>query len=165
MNRQALAFLTMFSLILMLSVYYVTLPSDTTSVISSEDGEDLSDGKQDTSKEEEVGDAEKLQQEISQKNDEEVKKHSDVVSSSDASDAQKKEALESIDTLKSDKAIMETVSKALKDANYMAAVEIISGTCKVSVFEQEDTLENAQTLMKLVSDQTTNKYLVEVSFK
>ena len=27
MNKQALAFLTMFSLILMLSVYYVTLPA------------------------------------------------------------------------------------------------------------------------------------------
>ena len=45
MNRQALAFLTMFSLILMLSVYYVTLPTDTTSVMTTESGEDLSDPK------------------------------------------------------------------------------------------------------------------------
>ena len=34
MNKQALAFLTLFSLILMLSVYYVTLPNDITAVIS-----------------------------------------------------------------------------------------------------------------------------------
>ena len=34
MKKQALAFLTLFSLILMLSVYYVTLPSDVTSVMS-----------------------------------------------------------------------------------------------------------------------------------
>ena len=47
MNRQALAFLTMFSLILMLSVYYVTLPTDTTSVMTTENGEDLSDSKED----------------------------------------------------------------------------------------------------------------------
>ena len=33
MNKQALAFLTLFSLILMLSVYYVTLPMDTASVM------------------------------------------------------------------------------------------------------------------------------------
>ena len=46
MNRQALAFLTMFSLILMLSVYYVTLPTDTTSVMTTENGEDLSDSKE-----------------------------------------------------------------------------------------------------------------------
>lgn len=36
MNKQALAFLTLFSLILMLSVYYVTLPNDITAVISEE---------------------------------------------------------------------------------------------------------------------------------
>ena len=36
MNKQALAFLTMFSLILMLSVYYVTLPADSTSVMEEQ---------------------------------------------------------------------------------------------------------------------------------
>ena len=35
MNKQALAFLTLFSLILMLSVYYVTLPNDITAVITA----------------------------------------------------------------------------------------------------------------------------------
>ena len=38
MNKQALAFLTMFSLILMLSVYYVTLPPDSISVMEETDG-------------------------------------------------------------------------------------------------------------------------------
>lgn len=36
MNKQALAFLTMFSLILMLSVYYVTLPNDNMSVMTQD---------------------------------------------------------------------------------------------------------------------------------
>ena len=47
MNKQALAFLTLFSLILMLSVYYVTLPNDVTAVIS-ENTEQAEEEKADT---------------------------------------------------------------------------------------------------------------------
>lgn len=165
MNRQALAFLTMFSLILMLSVYYVTLPADTTSVMSTQEGENLTEGKQDTSEKEQVNDAEKLQQEISAKNDEEVRKNSDIVSSNDSSDAQKQDALETIDALKSDKAIAEEIKKGLEDAGFMAAVEVSEGTCKISVFDQEDTAENAQKIMKIANPKTENKYLIEVTFK
>lgn len=166
MNRQALAFLTMFSLILMLSVYYVTLPSDTTSVMSTENGEDLSQGEQDTSKEEpQVNDAEKLQNEISAKQEEEVKKNSDIVSSNETSEEQKKEALETIDTLEGDKAMADEIKTALSSANFMGAVEIVDGTIKVSVFESEDTKENAQAVMNIVSGKSNDKYLVEVSFK
>lgn len=165
MNRQALAFLTMFSLILMLSVYYVTLPNDATSVMSTETGEDLSDGEQDTSKEEAVSDVEKLQQEISAKNDEEVKKNSDIVSSTQASEEQKKVALQSINTLKGDRALSDEIVKALKEGTYEAAVEIVEGTCKVNVFNQEDTPDTALKIMKLVSEKSQNKYLVEVTFK
>ena len=45
MNRQALAFLTMFSLILMLSVYYVNLPADTTTVMSTQKEVEVEDQK------------------------------------------------------------------------------------------------------------------------
>lgn len=165
MNRQALAFLTMFSLILMLSVYYVTLPADTTSVMSTENGEELSQGKQDTSQEEQVHDAEKLQKEIATKNDELVKKNSDIVSSSEAGDAQKQEALETIDSLKSDKATGEEVKKALEETDFMAAVEVVEGTCKISVFDSEDNAENAAKIMKIANEKTENKYLIEVTFK
>ena len=85
MNKQALAFLTMFSLILMLSVYYVTLPSDTTAVMKENtpqeetgdsnskdkiENKETKTGKQveskDTSK---VNEAAKLQEEIDKKKD------------------------------------------------------------------------------------------------
>lgn len=162
MNRQALAFLTMFSLILMLSVYYVTLPADTTSVMSTENGEDLSDTEHE---EEQVNDAEKLQQEITSKKEEEIKKNADVVSSTDSSDAQKQEALETIDNLKTDQAAAEDVKKALNDAGFQSAVEISEDTCKINIFDQEDNEENAKTVMKVANQQTGDKYLIEVTFK
>lgn len=164
MNRQALAFLTMFSLILMLSVYYVTLPSDTTSVMSTENGEDLSD-KQEQTEDEHVNDAQTLQQEITSKKEEEIKKNSDIVSSTESNETQKQEALETIDVLKSDQATSEEVKKALQDAGFHAAVEIGEGTCKISVFESDDNEENAKAIMKTANEKTENKYLIEVTFK
>ena len=162
MNRQSLAFLTMFSLILMLSVYYVTLPYDTTSVMSTQDGEELDDSKQN---EEQVNDAEKLQKEITSKQESEVKKNSDVVSDSKSSDAQKQEALETIDTLKGDQANTEALKQELEKAGFMSAIEITEGTCKISVFDSEDNEANAKKVMKIASDATENKYLIEVTFK
>ena len=93
MNKQALAFLTMFSLILMLSVYYVTLPADSTSVMEeqapqsdkkadkentaakTEDAqgktEEAQEQKKDTS--ESADGSTKLQDSINQKKEEEIK--------------------------------------------------------------------------------------------
>lgn len=164
MNRQALAFLTMFSLILMLSVYYVTLPSDTTSVMSTENGEDLSDQKKPT-EDEHVNDAQSLQQEITSKTKEEIKKNSDIVSSTESNETQKQEALETIDTLKSTQAEAEQLKAALQEAGFNAAIEITEGTCKINVFESEDKEENAKAIMKTASEKTENKYLIEVTFK
>ncbi len=162
MNRQALAFLTMFSLILMLSVYYVTLPYDTTSVMSTQDGEELDDSKQN---EEQVNDAEKLQKEITSKQESEVKKNSDVVSDSKSSDAQKQEALETIDTLKGDQANTEALKQELEKAGFMSAIEITEGTCKISVFDSQENKKKKKKVMKIASDATENKYLIEVTFK
>lgn len=161
MNRQALAFLTMFSLILMLSVYYVTLPSDTTTVMSTESGEELSDSKT----EEEVNDAEQLQSEITSKQEEEIKKHSEVVSSTESTEAEKQEALQTIDELKNDQTMINDLKQACSDAGFTCAIEMKDGTCKINVFDSEDNEDNAKSIMKIANDQLQSKYLIEVTFK
>lgn len=162
MNRQALAFLTMFSLILMLSVYYVTLPSDTTSVMSTENGEEL----QEENKEEQVNDAEKLQQEITSKKEAEIKKNSDIVSSKDASETEKQEALTTMDELKDDQAYSEEIRTALQNAGFQnCAVEISEGTCRINIFDSEDNEDNAKLAMKTANEIVNDKYLLEVTFK
>ncbi len=164
MNRQALAFLTMFSLILMLSVYYVTLPADSTQVMSTQNGEDLND-QGDQNNEDVQSKADQLQEEITSKQEAEVKRQSDVVSDADSSDVQKQEALATLDELKSDQSNAEAIKKALNEHQFMAAVEISQGTCRISVFESEDNAENAKTIMDLASAIVANKYLIEVTFK
>lgn len=182
MNKQALAFLTMFSLILMLSVYYVTLPSDTT-VMKEENSSQKEESKdnskestKETSKQEDQQkkqdntrtsqqNATKLQQQIDNKKEEEINKNSSIVADTDSDDAKKKEALATIDELKDEKSMEKTIGDALKKAGYQSAVEINKDTCIVNVFEQEDSKDAAKIIMNTVSELTNNKYLIEVTFK
>lgn len=185
MNKQALAFLTMFSLVLMLSVYYVTLPSDTTSVMSEdtsqqsaaeekpetedekatvqEDEEELK--KQEGNQQSNAKTADELQQEIDQRKDEELNRSSSVVSQNDEDEDSKKEALMTMDTLKTQKELQGTIRQALKEAGYDNAVEIQNQTCIVTVYNQEDDETLAKTIMNKTSEITNQKYFIEVAFK
>lgn len=173
MNKQALAFLTMFSLILMLSVYYVTLPPDSISVMEETDGSkeetNISEGQEkeedtSTSKNEQT-DSDKLQEEINQKKEEELLKQSSVVADANSNDDTKKDALSTIDQLKEEQSLQKTVADGLKNEGYQNAVEIHEGICVVSIFEQKDDADLAKKIMNKVYELTNRKYLVELSFK
>ena len=185
MNKQALAFLTMFSLILMLSVYYVTLPADSTSVMEeqapqsdkkadkentaakTEDAqgktEEAQEQKKDTS--ESADGSTKLQDSINQKKEEEINRNSSVVADTKSDDAAKKEALAAIDELKDEKALQKSVADILKKEGYQTAVEISENTCIITVFEQKDDKNAAKTIMQKAQEATNHKYLMEVTFK
>lgn len=159
MNKQALAFLTLFSLILMLSVYYVTLPTNTATVMGENTEEEETPATDSSTQ------RTSLQEEAGKKKDDEITKNSNTVSSPDASDADKQQALETIDQLKADKAMQDEVAKHLNDSGYMAAVEIMDGTCIVTVFDQEDSAKTAKKIMNLAQEKVQQQYLVEVAFK
>ena len=181
MNKQALAFLTMFSLILMLSVYYVTLPADSTSVMEeqapqsdkkadkentaakTEDAqgktEEAQEQKKDTS--ESADGSTKLQDSINQKKEEEINRNSSVVADTKSDDSAKKEALAAIDELKDEKSMQKSVADLLKKDGYQTAGD----TCIISVFEQKDDKNVAKTIMQKAQEATNHKYLMEVTFK
>lgn len=183
MNKQALAFLTMFSLILMLSVYYVTLPSDTTSVMEettatvkeeakeetnstdkTADTEEKQESKEDTS-ETAKSDATTLQTTIDEKKDEEINRSSSVIADTKSNDEEKKTALAVIDELKDAKSLQKSVVELLQKEGYQTAVEISENTCIVTVFEQKDDKNIAKKIMQKANEATNNKYLLEVTFK
>lgn len=98
MNKQALAFLTLFSLILMLSVYYVTLPNDITAVISEETQQE-STKTDDTSSADEEGST-TMQETIEKNLNEQINAATAVMAASDSSESEKQEALAKIEELK-----------------------------------------------------------------
>lgn len=186
MNKQALAFLTMFSLVLMLSVYYVTLPSDATSVMSEDTSQEDAAKEKEKQTEEKVNqqeeeqkpkdeeaqeeqsnikNADEMQKKIDEKKDEEINSSSSVVSQSDTDENSKKDALVAIDALKAQKDLQGTVRSNLREAGYENAVEIKDQTCIVTVFQQEDSEDLAKTIMMKTSELTNQKYFIEVAFK
>lgn len=175
MNKQALAFLTMFSLVLMLSVYYVTLPDDSTkTVMKDETGKTLnketkqtkdrttSKGETNTSKTDTVA---KLQETIDQKKEVEINKNSEIVANKDSEEQAKKEALSTMDTLNAQKTLQKTIVDALQKDGYKTAVEINDTTCIVNVFDCKKDKAVAKKILQKTSELTNQKYLVEVTFK
>lgn len=153
MNKQATAFLTMFSLILMLSVYYVTLPLDTQVVMKGE--EPIKEEPQPESTEETS--TSKKQEEIYQQNS--------IVSDQNSTQEEKQTALQTIEQLKSEMQLQEDLSKALTEAGFQNNVQIQEQVCKVEIIEGEDNEDNAKKAMELAYDVVEGQYFVEVSFK
>lgn len=183
MNKQALAFLTMFSLVLMLSVYYVTLPADSTMVMKEDGSKPNANGedakkKEEEKKKEESTETKKqqentskedkvsaLQESINKKIDIQINKNSAVVGDEKSDETSKKKALATIDTLKEQKSMQQKIVDALAKDKYKSAVELKDGTCIVNVFEQKDDKEIARKIMNKTNELTNSKYLIEVSFK
>lgn len=147
MNRQALAFLSLFSLILMLSVYYVTLPPVSNTVIKSENKN------------------EDLQSQINKDSDDEIKKNSDILSSGETSEKEKQEAIQKMELLKKQKEQIETWIKACKEAGYECSIEIIEKVMKVTIHNSEKSKETAKKVMDLLLKESENKFFIEISFK
>lgn len=178
MNKQALAFLTMFSLVLMLSVYYVTLPSDSTSVVTKDSTKDTqqsetnstnntSNGTTTAGKDEDTSSdpASTLQEEIDQKINSELNTNNEVIANKDSKEDEKKQALTTMETLKADKELQTSIRDALTKSEINSAVEIKNGTCTITVFDQKSDKTLATSVMKTANSIINNKYLIEVTFK
>lgn len=146
MKKQAIAFFTMFSLILMLSIYYITLPNETAKV-----------SKNDVSVISDLDD----KSENSKQNEEE--KNNDVISDPDADEESKNEAILKNEALKESKELESSYHKIITDMGYENSVEIKEKTIYVSVKgEQDDSI--ASSIMKALYKESENKYFIEVSF-
>ena len=162
MNKQALAFLTLFSLILMLSVYYVTLPNDVTAVIS-EDTQEQEKNQTDTSKQEDEGGT--LQDTIIQKIDEQLHEASSVMADKNSSESEKQAALSALEQLEKTKEEQQQIQDLLKEQGFSSAVEISDGTCRITLYDCEEKKENVNKAMNIAYLIVKQKYLLEVTFK
>ena len=172
MNKQALAFLTMFSLVLMLSVYYVTLPSDSTSVMSNQtasgEQEDSKDSEQEnTSKQdnEKKDSAEELQDQIDHKKETQINDNNQVVADKDSEEKDKEDALSTMEEVKSEQQLQTDIKNALTKQKLNSAVEIKDTTCTITIFDTKADKKTAANIMKTAKDIVKNQYLIEVAFK
>ena len=149
MNKQAITFLSLFTLILVLSVYYLVVPpiDQQTNVQTKQ-----------------LSKIEVLQNQLNENHENTLAENNDVIASAKSSKKQIQEALTSIEKTNSDIETENTICKLLKEKGYKECFcEIDGGHMKVVVKLKDATSKDANKIIKLIHNKY-NGYIIEVKF-
>lgn len=150
MNKQAITFLSLFTLILVLSIYYLVVPPIENDVnVSSK----------------EVNNIDVLQKEIDSNHQENINNNNDVIASATSSKKEINEALSSIEKTNEQIKIEKNIKASIKSLGYdNCAVEINQNKLKVVIMKKNSTSKDANEIIKLINGQFKDKYYIEVKF-
>ncbi len=149
MNKQAFTFLTLFSLILVLSIYYIMLPP-----VSKE--ESVTQNKTTI---------EQLQSQLDKKRDDIISKNNQIIAQESSTSDSINEALETISETKNIGEQEKKIVDKIKEIGYQEAfVEIDGSTIKITVLQKEATQSDASKVIKAVLEIVGEDYQVEVKF-
>ena len=162
-NKQGLWFLTLFSLVLVLSVYYITMPSE---VFTNNITDNTSTDTKSVNKEVSVSNyLSTLKIELDEKRNESLKKYESILSDSSASTSDKNSAYEGIKNINSIKAMEEgIVSKIKNEFSLNSFVEVDSSKVLVVVDKKDHDVSLANKIMNLVQDEFNSYVSVSVRF-
>ena len=164
MNKKNLWFLTLFSLVLVLSIYYVTMPNDllkaATSSIKNNSIKEVSI----KTKESDAITALKVEDESKTKDTlGELKKK---ITNSDTSAEEKNSAYEEIKKINNNSGQEESIEKKIKSQyNCEAFTKIENNTIKVVVDKCDNSKTLANNIMRLVQEEFTEKKYISVKFQ
>lgn len=166
-NKKNLWFLTLFSLILVLSVYYITMPSELLLTNGSNYLKNETDKKEEPTvkvEESEVLTAMRVT------SDEEVSKEMDdlkkVLTNTDSSVEEKNQAFEKMKQLNIIKADEQKIEKKLEETYKLKTfVKITNDQIKVVVDQKEHDVALANNIMRTTQEQFDTKMYITVQFK
>lgn len=148
MNKQAFTFLTLFSLILVLSIYYIMLPSSETENVATT-----------------ASTITQLQEELDQKRDEIIAENNEIIAQESSTTEAINEALETISETKSLSEKEKDIVTMILELGYEEAyVEIDNKTIKVTIKKGDALASDASTVIKEILNLMGNEYQVEVKF-
>ncbi|MCD7893704.1 MAG: SpoIIIAH-like family protein [Erysipelotrichaceae bacterium] len=148
MNKQAFTFLTLFSLILVLSIYYIMLPSNETENVTTVESTIM-----------------ELQEELDQKRDEIIAQNNAIIAEETSTTEAINEALETISETKSlSEKEKDIVSMILELGYEEAYVEIDNKIIKVTIKKTDASSSDASNVIKEILNLMGNDYQVEVKF-
>lgn len=161
-NKKNLWFLTLTSIILVLAIYYVTMPLGNDTYVSS----NVDDDKEVIVNIEEsealtAARIEKQEQDLT-----EIKKLQEILLSNDKTVDEKNEAYEQIKYINVSKSNEEKLEKNINNSFEVTSfVQIKDNTIKVVIANKEDSLELANKIISLVNKETNNEFYVTVKFE
>lgn len=152
MNRQAITFLTLFSLILVISIYYILLPPEGDTSEVSVNNPQLSQ-------------IEILKQNLEDERSELISKNNDIIASSESDSDKIASALASVSEAKETAVLEAKITKIINDAGFKNAfVEVENKTIKVVIDKKKADSKDASEIIKTVMEKTKNEYHVEIKF-
>lgn len=169
-NKQKIWFLTLFSLILVLSVYYITMPSDLLTVATSKTTKEESTSKTSkTTSSVEVSETDvltALQVELDEERQALAAEYNEILTSEETSTEEKNNAysgLKQIDELKATEEKLKNKIKEQFDLN--SFVQIDGSNVNVTIKNKDHDYSLANDIMRLVSKEYDAKVYVSVKFQ
>ena len=161
-NKRSLWFLTLFSLILVLSIYYITMPSELLMATnnSSKKTQTVS------TKENENAELTALRVESEEKMLDKVSELKKVITSSKSTTKEKNEAFEQMQKLNKQNGLEETIENKIKhEFNLKAFVSIDDIDVSVVVDSKQKSASLANKIMRLVQKQFEVQKSISVKFQ
>ena len=179
-NKQKIWFLTLFSLILVLSVYYITMPSEllttTKNITENNDKTKTTEVKKTTtsiknqntktSKVKQSDVLTMLEVEKDEKRSEEASKYNNILTNKKSTDEEKNNAYEGLKKIDEIKSLEEKIKEKIKnDLKLNACVKIEANNVIVTLTEKKHDYTLANKIMRIVNDSSKDKYYVSVKFQ
>lgn len=170
-NKKSIWFLTLFSLILVLSVYYVTMPSELLLTNNSSYVGKTEENTETTGKEEPTVEVKEssvlvaLRVEAEEKMLEEIESLNKVINSTESSTDEKNAAYEKMKSLNVIRGEEEKIEKQINETyNLKAFVKVDNNQIRVVVDSKEHNASIANNIMRTVQSNYDNQMYISVKF-
>ena len=161
-NKRSLWFLTLFSLILVLCVYYITMPSELLMATNKEDTETVSASAQN----EESAELVALRVEAEEKMLDQITELKKVLTDSKSTTEEKNKAFEKMQELNKNRGTEEKIENKIKNEfNLKSFVSIDETSVSVTVDSTKHDKELANKIMRLVQGEFETSMSISVKFQ
>jgi len=159
-NKQSLWFLTLFSIIIVLSVYYIALPNNTLATISEIESD------KETIYIDEVDTLAALRIENEEEIESTLNELQSVLLNEKSSLEEKNTAYESIQDINTNKGKCESIEKLIKDNfSFDSFVKIDNDKISITISNKKHDKELANKIIRLIQKEYTNKMYITVKFQ
>ena len=163
-NKRSLWFLTLFSLILVLSVYYITMPSEL--LMATNNSSDEVRSVSATTENEESAELVALRVESEEKMLDEITELKAILTDSKSTTEEKNKAFEKMQELNKNRGTEESIESKIKDEfNLKSFVSIDETSVSVTVDSTKHDKELANKIMRLVQAEFETSMSISVKFQ
>lgn len=164
-NKRSLWFLTLFSLILVLSVYYITMPSELL-MATNNGSKDETETVSATTENEESAELVALRVESEEKMLDEITELKKVLTDSNSSTEEKNKAFEKMQELNKNRGTEESIeNKIQNEFNLKSFVSIDETSVSVTIDSKKHDKELANKIMRSVQEEFETSMSISVKFQ